>query len=171
WHALYQVVPPDDPVAIEEEINHQLGMFRVLMRCDPTHIDSHQHVHRSDPVRTLVAAIGDRLGVPCRGFCDRVSYHGGFYGQTREGEALDDAISIERLASILKALPAGTSEISCHPGLRGDAPGMYINERAQEARVLCDSRVRAAIEAERIDLISYRELEPTCTPQKTVPSI
>lgn len=158
WTALYEVVPLDAPSAIEPEIVRQLELFRQLMECDPTHIDSHQHVHWAEPVRTIVAAIGARLGVPCRGLSDEVSYNGEFYGHTGGGTPLDDAISVEHMTAILSALPDGTSELGCHPGLRGDAPGMYVIEREAEAGVLCDARVRAAVGAEAIELISYRDL-------------
>lgn len=158
WHALYQVVPLDDANAIGAEIDRQLETFRTLMRRDPTHIDSHQHVHTTEPARALVLALAARLGVPCRRCDDQVAYHGEFYGQTRNGEALDGAISVEALTSLLTALPAGASELCCHPGLRNDAPGMYVEEREREARVLCDPVVRDVIEGEQIELVSYREL-------------
>jgi YdjC-like protein len=48
WTSLYQVVRSDDPSAIEQEIVRQLERFQRLMGCEPTHIDSHQHVHRHD---------------------------------------------------------------------------------------------------------------------------
>lgn len=158
WRPLYQVVPLDDAAAIEAEIARQVELFRRLVRRDPTHIDSHQHVHQHEPVDALVASMSDRLGVPCRAVSDGVSYHGEFYGQTGYGDALDGVISVERLTAILTALPAGTAELGCHPGLRGDALGMYVDEREREVQVLCDSRVRAAIDAEGIELISYRDL-------------
>src|SRR5262249_18325923 len=159
WSPLYEIVPLDDPSAIETEIVRQLELFRRLMRCDPTHLDSHQHVHRHDPVRGIVLTIGNRLGVPCRDLIGEVAYHAEFYGQTGERLALDGAISVERLTAILSALPDGTTELACHPGLLGDAPGMYVSERETEALVLCDSRVRAALRAEGIALISYRDLD------------
>ena len=158
WTPLYQVVRQDDPSAIELEIVRQLDRFRRLMRCDPAHIDSHQHVHRHEPVSLIVRTISNRLGVSCRGLSDEVSYHGEFYGQTGDGHPLEGAISVERLRTILSALPDGTTELGCHPGLRGDAPGMYVGERETEARVLCDARVRAAIGAEGIELISFHDL-------------
>ncbi len=158
WRPLYQVVPPNAPSAIEAEIACQLEMFQRLVRRDPTHLDSHQHVHRHEPVRTFVTQISDRLGVPCRSFSDGVTHRGEFYGQTGEGHSLDGAITVERLIAILVALPVGTTELGCHPGLRGDAPGMYVAEREHEAHVLCDSRVRAAIDAEGIELLSYRDV-------------
>jgi predicted glycoside hydrolase/deacetylase ChbG (UPF0249 family) len=157
WRPLYQIVPLDDAEAVETEIVRQVELFRQLVQRDPTHIDSHQDVHQHEPVDALVARLSDRLGVPCRALGD-VSYRGEFYGQTGYGLALDDVISVERLTAILTTLPEGTTELGCHPGLRGDALGMYVDEREREVQVLCDPGVRAAIDAEGIELISYHDL-------------
>jgi len=158
WVPLYAVVALDDVTAVRAEILRQLETFRRLMGRHPTHIDSHQHVHRDEPARAVVTEIGDRLGVPIRESNGTVTYSGGFYGQSRTGGVLDGAITVEHLVDILRTLPEGTTELGCHPGLRRDAPGLYVAERDQEVRVLCDPRVRAAIQAERIDLISFRDL-------------
>src|SRR5262245_29538363 len=66
WVPLYQVVPPDDPSAAAAELARQLERFRALAGRDPTHLDSHQHVHREEPLRSLAAAAAERLGVPLR---------------------------------------------------------------------------------------------------------
>jgi chitin disaccharide deacetylase len=160
WVSLYEVVAPDNPAAIRAEIMNQLETFQRLMGCNPTHIDSHQHVHRREPARTVVAEISDRLGVPVRQSGEKVRYLGGFYGQSRKGDVLDGAITVAHLIGILRTLADGMTELGCHPGLRRDAPGMYVAEREQEVNVLCDPRVRATIAAERIDLISFRDLAP-----------
>ena len=158
WVPRYEVVAPNDPVAIRAEIVRQLETFQRLLGRDPTHIDSHQHVHRGELARNVVAEISARLGVPFRRASEQVRYRGEFYGQSPEGDVLDDAITVEHLVGILRTLPDGTTELSCHPGLRRDAQGMYVAEREQEVNVLCDPRVRATIRAERIDLISFRDL-------------
>src|SRR5215208_6955178 len=49
WRAIYQRTDLDDVRAVEQELVSQLQQFRVLMGCDPTHLDSHQHVHRRPP--------------------------------------------------------------------------------------------------------------------------
>jgi predicted glycoside hydrolase/deacetylase ChbG (UPF0249 family) len=71
---------------------------------------------------------------------------------------------VEHLIGLLRTLPDGTTELSCHPGLRSDAHGIYVAEREQEVNVLCDPRVRATIQAERIELISFRDLTPGTRP-------
>ena len=87
-----------------------------------------------------------------------MTYLGGFYGQSRTGAALDGAISVEHLLRIVRTVQEGTTELVCHPGLRQDAPGMYVAQRDEEVRVLCDPRVRAAVQAEGIDLISFCDI-------------
>jgi chitin disaccharide deacetylase len=159
WVAVYEVVPIQNAAAIRYELARQLESFRRLMRRDPTHLDSHQHVHRGEPVRSVVREMGERLGVACRGLTGSIGYCGEFYGQTKHGDPLERAISVESLIGILRALPEGTTELACHPGLRGDAPGLYVAERELEARVLCDRRSRQAIDEEGIELISFSALD------------
>jgi predicted glycoside hydrolase/deacetylase ChbG (UPF0249 family) len=164
WVPLYEVAALNDPPAIRAEIVHQLERFRRLMGCNPSHIDSHQRVHRHEPVKEVVAEMGNRLGVPVRQFGEQIRYLGEFYGQSRKGDVLDGAITVEHLIGILRTLPDGTTELGCHPGLRRDAQGVYVAEREQEVNVLCDPRVRATIQAECIELISFHDLTPSTRP-------
>src|ERR1051326_8120971 len=46
WEPLYHVVDTEDKQAVEAEITHQLAQFRRLVGRDPSHLDSHQHVHQ-----------------------------------------------------------------------------------------------------------------------------
>ena len=57
WKPLYQVVKPDDGAAALAEVRIQLSSFRALVGRDPTHIDSHQHIHRREPLRSELMAI------------------------------------------------------------------------------------------------------------------
>jgi chitin disaccharide deacetylase len=66
WMALYEVVPLTDPEGVRIEIFRQLETFRALTGADPTHIDSHQHAHSDEPVRSAVVEIAESLGVPVR---------------------------------------------------------------------------------------------------------
>src|SRR5260370_1012884 len=50
WKPKYQVVPTDDEAAVRAEVSHQIDLFHALMGKPPTHLDSHQHVHRNEPV-------------------------------------------------------------------------------------------------------------------------
>jgi chitin disaccharide deacetylase len=155
WVPLYTVVPVEDRAAISAEVFHQLEAFRHLMGREPSHIDSHQHVHLREPFRTVIIEIARQLDIPLRHFNPNVAYRGGFYGQTAEGASLPDAISVDGLLHILESLPAGCTELACHPADECDLDTMYRHERMEELRVLCDPRVSAAMTIMRIELRSF----------------
>jgi chitin disaccharide deacetylase len=162
WVCLYQVVPDDDRAAAAAEAARQLDAFHRLVGRPPTHLDSHQHVHRNEPVRSVLVELADRLGVPLRHFSPAVRYCGDFYGQMKGGEPFPEAVGVDHLVRVLGELPPGTTELCCHPGYAGDLDSMYRDERAEELRTLCDPRVRAALAAEDIELRSFHDFgEPT----------
>lgn len=157
WMVAYERCAPDDPTAVEAECRGQLDAFRDLLGRDPTHLDSHQHTHMSEPVASVAERLAGELGVPLR--ARGIRYEGGFYGQTGKGEPWPDAITVENLLAILAALPPGRTELGCHPGLGMGAESSYGQEREVEVRTLCDPRVRAALAAEGIELRSFAELD------------
>lgn len=157
WVALYQVVPPEDARTVAEEVERQLAAFRRLTGRDPTHIDSHQHVHRKEPVRSVVLEMAHRLGVPVRHFARDIRHCGAFYGQMAHGEAAPDLISVDHLIHVLETLPPGTTELCCHPGKAIDLTSMYRFERETEIRALCDSRLLTTISELNIRLCSFHD--------------
>ncbi len=158
WVPLYEVVPLEDERAVADEVNRQLTSFRRLTGRDPTHLDSHQHIHREKPVRSILLEAARRLRVPLRQYSPEVRNCGDFYGQTGNGLPLPNAVSVDALIQILAGLPPGTTELGCHPGEGDDLDTVYSRERADEVRVLCDQRVRAAIISMGIKLCSFRSL-------------
>jgi chitin disaccharide deacetylase len=156
WRALYEVVPLEDASLIRDEICRQLDTFRRLLGRDPTHIDSHQHVHQREPVRSVVRALAEDLGMPLRHFTRGVRYCGSFYGQTTQGAHIEGAIAVDALIAILRAVQPGVTELACHPGDAGDdLVTMYRHERQMETAALCHPRVRTALTAERIELCTF----------------
>jgi predicted glycoside hydrolase/deacetylase ChbG (UPF0249 family) len=155
WRPLYTVAPLDDAAAVMDEIARQVLRFRELMGRDPTHLDSHQHVHRREPAQSALATLANELGVPLRASDERIRYSGAFYGQTAEGEPWPEAITVAALVQTLEALPLGLTELGCHPGYADDGDTMYRQERAREVAVLCDPRVRQALARLRIQLTSF----------------
>lgn len=158
WVPRYEVVPPDDQAAVAAEVARQLAAFQRLLGRPPTHIDSHQHVHRNEPARSVVSQAADQWSIPLRGFTPRVQYCGDFFGQTGEGDPYPEGISLEGLLHTIQALPPGITELGAHPGEDENLDSVYRLERLQEVRVLCDSRVRAALEANEIALCSYTDV-------------
>jgi predicted glycoside hydrolase/deacetylase ChbG (UPF0249 family) len=159
WRPRYEVVPVEDAAAVADEVSRQLAAFRRLVGADPTHLDSHQHVHAQEPVRGVVRDLGRRLGVPVRRESPEVRSCGRFYGQSDTGESWPEGVAVEGLLGILAELPPGCTELACHPGEGDDIDGMYRGERAREVRTLCDPRVRAAVAGAGIRLISFRDLD------------
>jgi predicted glycoside hydrolase/deacetylase ChbG (UPF0249 family) len=158
WTPLYEVASPDDAAAVAEEVRRQLELFRALVGRGPTHLDSHQHVHTREPVRSMMIELAAALGVPLRHFTPGVRYCGQFYGQTTDGTRLPGSISVAALTRLLAALPPGTTELACHPGYAEGLDTMYRDERAEEVAVLCDPRTRAVLNAEGIALRSFADV-------------
>lgn len=157
WRPVYQVLRRLDRAAVAAEARRQLALFRRLLGKDPTHVDSHQHVHREEPAASVLLRLAEGLDVPLRER-SAVEYRGEFYGQSANGRPLPNALTVKHLRHIFMRLPPGVTELGCHPGLDDDTDSMYREERATEVRVLCDPRARAAVRDARIRLISFGEL-------------
>lgn len=154
WEPAYVVVDTDDADAVAVEITAQLTAFEVLLGRPPTHLDSHQHVHRADPVRRLLIEAGDRLGVPVRQVTPGLAYRGDFYGQTGAGQPYPEGITVDALLAVMRSVDDGWTEIACHPG-RDTAELGYGREREQELAVLCDEMIVAAVRDEGLVLSSF----------------
>ena len=158
WVPIYEVIQESDEEGVREEIDRQVGRFQELVGRPPTHIDSHQHVHRSQPVAGLLARVGSSLGVPVRDMAPGIAYSGAFYGQDARGYSVPGAVSVESLVSIIAELPTGITELGCHPGgADGEGETMYGPERAVEVTSLCDPRVRIAIDEHAVRLCSFKD--------------
>lgn len=141
-----------------EEVEFQLEKFRELLGRNPTHIDSHQHVHRDAQIGALVKDHANALGIALRDHDARVTYCGDFYGQTATGDPLHDAISVKALTDLLRRLPEGITELGCHPGIGTDSDSPYCHERELELAALCERRVRSTIGDLGIQLCSFAEI-------------
>lgn len=159
WRSVYDVAQTDDRVAVESELARQLEEFARLTGTQPTHIDSHQHVHRDEPVRAAVAHAAARLGVPVR-HAPGVRYCGAFYGQGRHGEPLPELICADALMALVAGLEPGTTELACHPADGVDFESSYAGERSAELRALCDPRIAQALREREVRLCSFREVRP-----------
>jgi predicted glycoside hydrolase/deacetylase ChbG (UPF0249 family) len=154
WVLVYENAPA------ESEIGHQLGRFRALIGRDPTHVDSHQHVHRDERIGALCVAVAEALGVPLRERAG-IEYCGSFYGQSGKGYPVPEAIEVEALIGLIEGLPEGVTELGCHPGLDAELDSSYRDERLKEVQTLCDPRVREAIDRAGVQLRPFR---PCATP-------
>ena len=154
WRAKYTVVDTDDRDAVSREVERQLESFRSLVGAEPTHVDSHQHVHRDEPVRSVAVETAAALGIPLREHGE-IRYCGAFYGQDRHGNPLRDAITADALGRLVRELPPGVTELACHPATTAEPFTSYSVERPLELQALCDASVERAIRESGIQLCNF----------------
>jgi len=167
WVALYEVIDPADAGAVAKECEQQLARFQELTGRNPTHLDSHQHVHRQEPVRSIALAMSEKLSIPLRHFSPHVTYRGDFYGQSGRGEAAPELLTEAALLAILRDTPDTAIEIGCHPGWDPDLETMYCQERLREVEVLCSPTLRESITALGFELVGFSAIAPRATGEAT----
>lgn len=140
----------DDPAQAERAFHAQLEHFRDLVGRDPTHVDSHHHVHV--PHLVTFQSLARRLGVPLR-HDGQIRYIGDFWGQP-------DLANVRR-AFLLQLVDAradeGFNELGCHPArISDDLRSSYLQERAVELQTLTEPGLRAELESAGLTLVSFR---------------
>ena len=71
---------------------------------------------------------------------------------------MPDALSVRALVRIIDALPAGTTELVCHPAEGIDCETTYGEERTREVETLCDPAVRDALAIGAVALHSFAQV-------------
>ena len=66
------------------------------------------------------------------------------------------------LCKLLRELPEGVTEISCHPGFGDSAGSGYAAERYVETDTLCDPLVAAFLKEEEIALTTFGNVHDRC---------
>lgn len=154
-----RLVEFDDPRICRAELRRQFQLFRDLMGRLPTHIDSHQHVHRAPGRRPFFQELASEFNLPLRD--ERpVTFKGAFYAQWEHGVSDPSKVSLEAITRLVhEEVLEGVSELSCHPGyVDSDFECVYLADRELEVATLCDPRTRKMLEAEGVTLIGYAQL-------------
>ncbi|MCM2334807.1 MAG: ChbG/HpnK family deacetylase [Anaeromyxobacteraceae bacterium] len=148
-----------DPAACRADLLRQVARFEALVGRPPTHLDSHQHVHRGRTPRPIFREVADRLGVHLRDE-PPVVYKGGFYGQWEHGVSEPDKIGVPFLARMLREeFASGAYELCVHPGYFDDeATFVYHRDREVELATLTDPAIRAVIDGLGIRLVGWAGL-------------
>ena len=148
----------DDPAQAARVFAWQLERFRELIGADPTHIDSHHHVHAEGERMAVFTQLVSPLGVPLRQD-GRVAYIGGFWAEWEPGVTELKYISREFLIELVRReVGEGYTELACHPArVTGDFRSSYHDERAVELQTLIEPGLREEIEALGVRLVSFRE--------------
>lgn len=134
---------------VAAECREQLEIFRALLGRNPTHLDSHHHVHEAEPAKEAAEATAAELGVPLRNRA--IPYEGGFYGR--------DAISPRQLTALIRALPPGWTELGCHPAAGPVPTSSYDAERRIELATLRDPGVKDLLTVTDVQLCSFAQAD------------
>jgi chitin disaccharide deacetylase len=150
---------------VRAELEAQIGMFQVLARRPPTHLDSHHHVALHAGVAPAVAAVARERSLPVRAPTDDARRMLRAAGVRTPDHFIDrfyaEKVSFETLEEILEGLPEGTSELMCHPGFvdeQLEAGSTYVAEREGEVEVLRDPAIRQLVRAKAIRLVGFDAL-------------
>jgi chitin disaccharide deacetylase len=144
------------------ELGNQIDAFRRLLGRFPTHLDSHHHVGRHEPILELVLDFAKAITAPVRSQDEHVRAAARrlklrtpdhFAGESGP----EPYWTAERLLEHLRALPDGVTEFMTHPGYYDDdlAYSRYGRQRDIEIAGLTDARARALIEREGIRLAHF----------------
>jgi chitin disaccharide deacetylase len=151
------VVDLADTAACRMEVERQVECFAQLVGRLPTHLDSHRNIHRRPQAGPAFREVSVRQGLPLREHA-LPAYVSSFYGQW-DGSTHPEQIGVDGLIRILAGLPAGWSEVGCHPGyVDGDLRSSYRREREIELETLLDPRVREAAATLDITFVSFADL-------------
>jgi chitin disaccharide deacetylase len=134
----------DDPAHAGAEFARQLERFRELAGRDPTHVDSHHHVHATDGRLQTFRELTAPLGVPLR-LAGSVRYIGGFYAQPRRGQSDPTLVSRPHLVQLV------ATEAS------GDFSSSYLHERELELATLTAPGLREELEQLGVRLGSFQD--------------
>jgi predicted glycoside hydrolase/deacetylase ChbG (UPF0249 family) len=159
------------------------------------HVNAHKHFHLHPTIAELILKIGQGYGLvamrvplePARLIAAlepgtghpasvlvapwaaplrrRLSRQGLVVPDQILGLAWSGAMTAKRVASLLRQLPAGSTEIYLHPATAGDIEGAAAGYRyVEELQALTDPAVRAAVEASGARLCGFRDLVTVPSP-------
>lgn len=157
----------------------------------PTHLDTHKHTHLVPSVLNALIRISREFSIPwvrkpvdfplpqnttpwkkklvhavvglaasrfnralTQGGCRTTNHFTGFQ--------LTGSLDTRELLNLIRNLPAGSTELMCHPGFLRDelpkAPTRLKQSREIELKALTAPEVREALSAGQIQLVAYRDL-------------
>lgn len=156
--ATVPLVDFDDGERCAQMIAAQVDVFCDRFGRLPTHLDSHQNVHRDQRLRPLFEAAAFRYSLPLREHSP-VRYFSNFYGQW-DGDPHPEQISIGNLLRMLDfELRDGITELSCHPGYAEPAfASPYNHEREIELQTLSDPKLLEFLDARGVLLINFGDV-------------
>jgi predicted glycoside hydrolase/deacetylase ChbG (UPF0249 family) len=153
----------------------------------PTHLDTHKHTHLLPQVLEAVARVSEEFRIPwvrrpfdfrgqpggigwknslmhlrASGFEKTLARHECRSTDWFAGFRMTGSYDAGLLASVIRALPEGSTEFMCHPGVLGselqNADTRLKKNRQDELAALTSTEVKTAIGETGVRLSRYREL-------------
>lgn len=164
WQMAEQGSLPLDEIA--HELDCQYRRFTELFGREPTHIDSHHHVHMLAPIYPIVADFAREKGLPIR--IDRQvvqqdalaqeaprsseAFSSAFYGET-----LSESLFLEILDAAIQD-NVSSLEVMCHPSFVDSIvmESAYCYPRLTELDILTSLSLKQAISARGFRLDNYQ---------------
>ncbi len=140
----------------------QIERFIELMGKKPTHIDSHHHVHMLPWHFEVTKRLANEYDIPMRlkEFDEDYKYpHAYLIGDFYKDKAVPEYFSDATASDFLNKECA---EIMCHPAFVDQRlldMSSYTKDRAKEMAILRDPKVKAWIEENHIELISFADFK------------
>ena len=158
-----QALPMQMPrEAVRAEFQAQLETFARAFGHRPQHLDTHHHVHQQPVVLEVLLDLAASLQLPVRSIDAQMRATVIARGLGSPEHFLGDAgdapyWTIARLLSTLQTLPAGVTELMCHPGYfdAAIAYSRYGRQRDVERQALCAPEVAARLQERGIQLVTY----------------
>lgn len=166
WQQAQEDTLPLDEIAAELEC--QYHRFVGLFGCEPTHIDSHHHVHMIPQIFPLVAALAKKKGVAMRidrhlaaaqgldvsGIRSSEGFTSDFYG-----EAISEGLFLQTLIASQQQNERSL-EVMCHPAFVDDTlmGSAYCYPRLAELEVLTSPSLRNTVAERGYRLGTFRDV-------------
>jgi predicted glycoside hydrolase/deacetylase ChbG (UPF0249 family) len=179
YNPFLQNIPDLNIDEVKAEWRAQIETFIQASGKKPTHLDSHHHSSYFSPALfRAMLELAKEYGCPIRYPLLPQDDSQEFSETTQHAAELlkefnprrpdvffvnfyDEAATKENLLSIIDNAPEGTSELMCHPGRVDEAfarESVYNFQRERELQILTDPSIKAALEAQAIQLITFADL-------------
>ena len=142
---------------INKEFIKQLGIFRAITGNQPTHLDSHLHIHTHPEVKSILLRYSKKYSIPVRHF-NEVKFFGEFYERSNPSLKKTSNIDVKSLIKILSEFKDGIGELMCHPGIVDKellSISKYSSEREKELETLTDIKISNYIKDSKIKLVNW----------------
>jgi len=160
----YKNVALTNEEEIENELRAQLGKF-LSYGIEPSHFDSHHHVHLLPNVLNVVEKLAKEYNKPIRKawYADLIGrdFSKDIRGNDAFGDFFGEDITIDTLKTIIKNAKGKVLEIMCHPSFLD--PDIYHGSsynlgRINEYSILTSKEIKDFIKEKDIELINFKQI-------------